>query len=250
MTATARRLRPVGRRAGGIHPAIRAARVDLRLQREAFAGSMILTAGALVLAVLSSELLTAYAPLWAALAWQRYGRGDTTAAVTLVASLGISRADRVRGRVLLVGLESAVLVVVTTIGTVIGTFRGDRVSMAPLTDELGGAPGAVATVVAIAVLPVIALALVAMSVGRECTTRRPGWGMFGITLVVYFAALLVAGLGVAAPAAVVQATVPQPWGTVCAVAIYGVTAALALLLLRSRVRSWIRALNTRGEGAP
>lgn len=243
MTTTAQR-RTSGRVAAWrTGPTVRAARVELRLQLEAFAGSMILAALALVVAIVSTPFLTGLAPLWAALAWQRYGRADVPEAVAFKAALGISPAERVRGRVALVGLETLVLILVATAGTVIGMVRGDGGSMAPLSDALGGPWGAVLTAFCVVLGSITVLSLVGVSVGRECTTRRPGWGMFAISLVVFFGASLLSALVVLLPAEILQAVMPRPWGTVCVVAYLLVAATFALLFLRARVRSWIRGLD-------
>ena len=68
--------------------------MELRLNNGRFGTAIVLCVLCLVLAATVTDALVAVLPIWAALAWYRYGRADTASRAELRASLGLSRAVR------------------------------------------------------------------------------------------------------------------------------------------------------------
>lgn len=241
---------PAGTRRERWHRALRAARIDLSLNADLFSGTMILAVLALLLAVVWTSVLTSLAPLWAALAWQRYGRARSTEGDLLTAGLGVSRAEAIRGRSLLVGFESAVLLVVFVLGDAVSEVLGgdhDGPAIPAMgTDHLG----AVGSVLTTGLAAALTVTLVGLIVGRECTTRRPGWGMFVLSIAVFFgASLLVAGV-VLVPIALVQHRIDAGWATWVSLVLLAAVVAAVVALLRQRIEVWIRALDSRRADGP
>ena len=101
-----------------------ALRTELRLNAGRVATTLILCAAALAWAAIATDQYAGLLTLWAALAWYRYGRADTIEREELRASLGLSRADRVRGRVMLVLAEQAAVVLTVAAGAVLSVGLG------------------------------------------------------------------------------------------------------------------------------
>jgi hypothetical protein len=226
----------------------RALAADLRLNVETFAGTVILSVLALLLALAATDVVSGIAPLWGVLAWYRYGRQDTAARNELWASLGLSRADRVHGRVALVALESVLMVVVSAAGTALTVVGGHTPSMIDGTPTGGDL---VATTIAGIVTTSATMVLAAIVLGRECTTRRPGVSMFVLSILTYIGAAIVLSLigmvvvlplSLAAPAG---AEAAAPW---IAAALSAVVGVIGAFVLRRSMRRWIRELDSRDAG--
>lgn len=221
-----------------------ALRVELGVHRGQYLSSLVLGLVSLLLAALWTDGLSALAPLWAALAWQRHGRDQTAADDDLAAVLGVSRADRIRGRALGIAAESAMLVAVWLLGGVVADLRGHSVGTFGADGLPGNVGGAVVMVCLSALVIVLVLALVGGAVGQECLVRRPGWGMYGITVIVLIGAVIVSALVVLGSGALSGGALPPEW---TALAVLAVVAPLAVLGLRARIRRWIRSLDERRD---
>lgn len=247
-TVTAEDRRRPGRPAGERSPRGRAVIADLRLNRDQIAGTVLLAAGALVVLALGSDLLTSLAPLWAALAWYSLGRADTLEVRALRAGLGISRGDALRARVLVVGGVSALMVLLATIGAAVTAVRDPSSVQPALAIPGGDAGGAAWTCVIDALFCCLVLVFTALSVGRECVTRRPGWGMFGITLLSLVGSAFAAALTTWAPLVLVELAADAPRSAVLtevgAVVVLILELCGAVWLLRRRIRGWIRSLDS------
>ncbi|MGP9538682.1 hypothetical protein ACT3SP_11765 [Brachybacterium sp. AOP43-C2-M15] len=224
--------------------AYRTLATEIRLHPGTAATSLGLCAVTLLVTVLLSDAMVSVLPLWASLAWYRYGRQDTPAREELRASLGLSRADRVRGRVVLIAAETALLLV-TAAACMLIAHALDRATVgASPTVTVAGPPGApVALLVLVGSLySAAALLVVASVVGGECVTRVPGGGLILISLGVHLGAGLLGAAVVGVPLATLQ--IGSATGTVVATAGVLLLAMLLLsLLLRRRLRGWIRQLD-------
>ena len=103
--------------------------MELRLNNGRFGTAIVLCVLCLVLAATVTDALVAVLPIWAALAWYRYGRADTASRAELRASLGLSRADRVRWRVALIGLETLLLLLTSALAPFAVTATGRATSV-------------------------------------------------------------------------------------------------------------------------
>lgn len=231
-------------------PLHRALEIELRLHTPQAGASLVLGALAVVLAATVTDALLAVLPIWAALAWYRYGRADTAERRQLRATLGLSRADAVRGRVALVVTESAGLLIALLLGTTLARLLGDHWTIRPgptvSWSPPPGVPLGVELLISAVHVPLVLL-LTAIVIGGEGVTRRPGRGMLLTGLVVY----LGAGLLAAAPIALVMiavelADVGDGAYVIAASAIAGCCVLLALVL-RRRVRTWIHQLDSAGS---
>src|SRR5699024_2806682 len=101
-----------------------AVRTELRLNSVRALTTAMLCAAALIWAAVSTAHFNGLLTLWAALAWYRYGRADGVEREELRASLGLSRADRIRGRVVLVLAERAAVVATVAAGAVFSVALG------------------------------------------------------------------------------------------------------------------------------
>lgn len=227
----------------------RALAADLRLNLTTVGGMIALAVLAILLSAFAASLTAFFCLVWAVLAWYRYGRTGSAQRDLLLAGMGLSRADRVRGRVALVGIESAMLWAAWLICTVVGLRTAGPDDLSP---DLVEHP--VLTTISGALAVILILLIVALLVGRECVVRRPGWGMFGLSLLSGMGAAIIAGIISAASIAALTGS----WNVLLAVrpstAWISATALVVLilltaLLLRSRVRAWIRALDAGGETA-
>lgn len=219
-------------------------RVEFGMHRGQYLSTLVLALLSLLIAVLWTDALTALAPLWAALAWQRHGRDRTAADDDLAAALGVSRADRIRGRALGIAAESAMLVAVWLLGGIVADLRGHSAGTFGVGGLPSGVGGAVVMVCLSALVIVLVLALVGGVVGQECLVRRPGWGMYGITVIVLIGASIVSALVVLGAGALSGGALPPEW---TALAVLAVVAPLAVLGLRARIRRWIRELDERRD---
>ena len=224
-----------------------AVRTELRLNSVRALTTAMLCATALIWAALSTDQFNGLLTLWAALAWYRFGRADTIEREELRASLGLSRADRVRGRVVLVLAEQAVVVTTVTVGAVLSVALGR--------DSTGGAAPFVYSgdptgpqlwiVLAGALFSSISLLVTGLVVGGDCTTRRPGRSLAVLSLLSYF----LVGLLLTIPLLLMSLTLSiDPWdgsfGTPVIARLLAAAVLALLLLLRARARRWIRELDS------
>lgn len=226
--------------------------IELRLQAAQIGTSAVLGVLAVVLAATVTDGLLAVLPIWAALAWYRHGRADTVERRQLRATLGLSRADAVRGRVALIAAESAGLLLCLLLGTVLARLLAHRSSVLPGPTVSWSPPPGVPLGVELATAAAhvaLILLLTAVAIGGEGVTRRPGRSMLLTGLVVY----LGAGLLVAAPLGLVIAAVELDGGGagphLLVTAGIAACAVLLTLVLRRRVRVWIRQLDSAGAAA-
>lgn len=230
-------------------PLHRALEIELRLNTAQIGMSTVLGALSVALAATVTDGLLAVLPIWSALAWYRYGRADTAERRQLRATLGLSRADAVRGRVALIATESAGLLLALLLGTALArlvaghstVLPGPTVSWSPAP----GVPLGVELLMAAVHVPLV-LTLTALVIGGEGVTRRPGRSMLLIGLVVYVGA----GLLVAAPLALILLAVEQGGDSTGAYLLVAagmaVCTALLALGLRRRAGAWIRQLDSSG----
>lgn len=233
-------------------PLHRTLEIELRMQTAQIGISAVLGALSVVLAATITDGLLGLLPIWAALAWYRHGRADTADRRQLRAALGLSRADAVRGRVALIAVESAGLILCLMLGTVLARLLAHRSTVLPgPTVSWAPPPGMPLGVelLTAAAHVILVLLLTAVVMGGEGVTRRPGRGVLLTGLVVY----LGAGLLVAVPLVLVMAAVQlDGLGTGAQLLLAaGIAAcdALLALVLRRRVRVWIRQLDSAGAPA-
>src|SRR5699024_1978830 len=160
----------------------------LRLNSVRALTTVLLCAAALIWAAISTDQFNGLLTLWAALAWYRYGRADGIEREELRASLGLSRADRIRGRVVLVLAEQAAVVATVAAGAVfsVALGRDSAGGAAPFTlsgDPMGPQLG---IVLAGALFSMICLLVTGLVVGGDCTTRRPGRSLAVLSILTYF----------------------------------------------------------------
>jgi hypothetical protein len=231
-------------------PIPQAMTMELRLNGGRFGLSMALCALSVVLAATVTDALASVLPLWAALAWYRYGRADTAERAELRALLGLSRADRVRGRVALIGLETLILLLATVLAPLAATATGLGVSVTPgPTFTLSGPPGLPGVLLALTgtLQAALVLTLTAIAAGGDCVVRRPARSMAVLSIVVYLGAGLLSSMLIGVP--LVAAELSSSAATTQLLVSAGVAGLLAvtLLVLRRRVRAWIDRLDS---GAP
>lgn len=224
-----------------------ALRTELRLNAGRFATTLVACAAMLFWAVLDSDQLSGILTLWAALAWYRYGRADTIERDELRASLGLSRADRVRGRVLLVLAEQAVVVLTVAASAVVSVLLGRETAGGAAPFSFSGDPSGSQLWIVLAgtLFSTVVLLATGMGVGGECTRRRPGRSVAVLSVLTYF----VAGVLLSIPLLLVMIVLNvDPWdgtlGTPVTAAVLVVAALLLLLGLRARARCWIRELDS------
>ncbi|GAA1490062.1 hypothetical protein [Brachybacterium sacelli] len=225
----------------------RALVVDLRLNADRFGGTLVTCGLFLLLSVVLTDAFAGLLPLWAALAWYRYGRADTVERKELRVSLGMSRADRVRGRVTLIALESLVILLVAGAASLLATALGNGSSLAGTMASTAIPSGAalvlesVITTLGAAVI----LLLVGIWVGGDCLTHRPGRSMAVLSVLLFGLTAVLGGSVLSLPLVVlttfgVDETVPSllaPLGLL-------VVVVLLALLLRARMHAWIRQLDS------
>lgn len=219
----------------------RAVGVEARLHADQLRGMAILSVISLLLACFVSDFFSSLAVVWAALGWYRWGRTDSPERGALIAALGISRAARLRARVLLVVAESAALVMVGAGGGLLRWWNGD-----PVNALLATGSTSVLSQLGLYVLgTVLNLLVVAVCVGRECMTRTPSRWMSGVTLLVYLAGMIISAVLTGVTGWVRQEgermSLLSPTGWSIAIALGMVV--LLTVVLRQRVGAWVRSLN-------
>lgn len=225
----------------------RALMVDLRLNEDRFAGTLVSCGLCLILTAVLTDGFAALLPLWAALAWYRYGRADTVEQNELRASLRMSRADRVRGRVALIALETLVILLTVGVATLVGEALGNGAGLAePAVDV--GVPRWFAVVLetVIAMLSSAGiLLLVGIWIGGDCLTRRPGRSVAVLSVVTYALAALLGAFIFSFPLMVLS-RIDLPVVLTSLLAPLGLllVVVLLVLLLRARLRSWTRQLDS------
>ena len=227
-----------------------AVRAELRLNSVRALTTVLLCAAALIWAAISTDQFNGLLTLWAALAWYRYGRADGIEREELRASLGLSRADRIRGRVVLVLAEQAAVVATVAAGAVfsVALGRDSAGGAAPFTlsgDPMGPQLG---IVLAGALFSMICLLVTGLVVGGDCTTRRPGRSLAVLSILTYF----LVGLLLTIPLLLVSLILSRdPWdgafGTPVVAGLLVGTVVALLVALRARVRRWIPALDSTAE---
>jgi hypothetical protein len=228
-------------------PLRKAMLMELRLNSSRFGTAVALCVLCLVLSATITDALVAALPIWAALAWYRYGRADTASRAELRASLGLSRADRVRGRVALIGLETLLLLLTAALAPFATTATGRVVSVEPgPTFTVQGPPGLPQAVLVGVGLAMSALVLVitAIVVGGDCLTHRPAWSMGVLSFVVYLGAGMLCSAAIGVPTVALELGEVSLGGYLLVGVGVLVLLAAALLVLRRRVRRWIRALDS------
>ena len=221
--------------------------MELRLNNGRFGTAIVLCVLCLVLAATVTDALVAVLPIWAALAWYRYGRADTASRAELRASLGLSRADRVRGRVALIGLETLLLLLTSALAPFAVTATGRAISVNPgPTFTVQGPPGLPQAALVGVGLAMSALVLVitAIVVGGDCLTNRPARSMAVLSIVVYLGAGMLCSVLVGVPLMAFELGEASLGSYLLVGAGEMVLLAAALLVLRRRVRRWIRALDS------
>lgn len=211
---------------------------ELRLNAGRLAGTLIACALALLLALLFTDEFSGLLVLWAVLGWYRYGRADTIEREELRASLGLSRADRVRGRVVLIGIEHAAVLLTVAVGATFSVLVGRETAGGGAPFSVTGAPteSQIPIIVAGALFSACGLVLAGILVGGECTMRRPGRSIAVLSILVYF----LAGLTLTGPMALLGLILGFGFGenitaTVVGGGVYLVLLGALLLVLRARV---------------
>lgn len=249
MTTTDTSRAPATRPGDAPRPGL-ALRTELRLNAGRAAITLLACAVALVWAAISTDQFSGVLTLWAALAWYRYGRADTIEREELRASLGLSRADRVRARVVLVLAEQAAVVTTVAACAVLSVRLGRASTGGAAPFSFSGDPSGpqLWIVLAGALFSAISLLGAGVVVGGDCTTRRPARSMAVLSLLTYF----LVGLLLTIPLLLVTIVMNiDPWGgtlgTQVTAGLLAVAVLALMLALRTRVRRWIRALDSSPE---
>lgn len=225
----------------------RAFLVDLRLNIRTATATLFTCAISLVLAAFFTDGFAGLLPIWAALAWYRYGRGDTIDRQELRASLGTTRADRVRGRVALIAAESVVILLAMGAATLITVALGHDSTGAGPTFKVSTGPGVstlVTTVIAV-LYAGLALLLTGILMGADCLTRRPGWDAAVLSVLIYFLAGLLGAFVMMLPLMLLTwSRVDDLVGAALAIAVLLGAFVVLTVVLRSRMRTWIRQLDS------
>ena len=224
-----------------------ALRTELWLNAGRTATTLAACAAVLLWAALVSDQLSGILTLWAVLAWYRYGRADTIEREELRASLGLSRADRVRGRVVLVLAEQAVVVLTVAASAVLSVQLGRDTTGGAAPFSFSGDPSGsqLWIVLAGALFSTTILLATGIIVGGDCTTRRPGRSLAVLSVLTYF----LVGVLLSLPLMLVTIVMNvDPFdgmrATVVLVIPFAVAVFTLLLGLRARARRWIRELDS------
>lgn len=224
-----------------------ARRVELRLNASRVATTAILCAAALVWAALVSDQYMGLLTLWSVLAWYRYGRADTIERDELRASLGLSRADRVRGRVGLILAEQTAVVLTVAAGAVLSVLLGRETAGAAAPFSFSGDPsGPQLWIMAAGTLfSALALLLTGIVVGGECVVRRPGRSVAVLSILAY----VLIGILLSMPLLLISIILSvDPWDGSLGSVVTTVVSVVAVLLLglglRAMSRRWIRELDS------
>ena len=228
----------------------RALRTELRLNGGRVAGTLVACAVALLWALLAEDQLAGLLVLWAALGWYRYGRTDTVEREELRASLGLSRADRVRGRLLVIGVEHAAVILTVAGGALISVLLGRETGGGAAPFSFTGDPSdpQIPIMLTGALFSMVVLVISGALVGGECTVRRPGRSMAWLSILTY----VLVGVLLSIPAMltnVLAGVEPgSSLGTAVQVGSLVIGLAIALLWLRAAARRWIRDLDSGRRG--
>ncbi|AXK44383.1 hypothetical protein [Brachybacterium saurashtrense] len=224
-----------------------AVRTELRLNAGRVATTLIACAAVLLWASISTDRFAGVLTLWAALAWYRYGRADTIERDELRASLGLSRADRVRGRVVVVLAEQAAVILTVAASAAVSVLLGRETAGGAAPFSFSGDPSGSQLWIVLAgtLFSTVVLLATGMAVGGDCTRRRPGRSVAVLSVLTYF----VAGVLLSIPLLLMMIVLNvDPWdgtlGTPVTAAVLVVAALLLLLGLRARTRRWIRELDS------
>lgn len=224
---------------------------ELRLNAGRVATTLIACAVALLLALALTDQYAGLLTIWAALAWYRYGRADTIERDQLRASLGLSRADTVRARLVLIVGEHAAVIATVAAGALISVLLGRETAGGAAPFSVAGDPSdpQISIVLVGALFSAVTLLLTGILVGGECTVRRPGRSMAVLSVVVYF----LAGLLLTIPVMLTGISLGLEFGSgELATVIFGALLAVAgvalAVVLRARARSWIRDLDSGRAG--
>ena len=224
-----------------------ALRTELRLNAGRLATTLAACAAALLGAALFTDQLSGVLTLWAVLAWYRYGRADTIEREELRASLGLSRADRVRGRVLLVLAEQAVVVLTVAASAVLSVQLGRATAGGAAPFSFTGDPSGSQLWIVLAgmLFSMTTLLATGIIVGGDCTTRRPGRSIALLSVLTYFL------VGVLLSLPLMLATIVMnidefdgALGTLVTAGLFALAALALLLGLRATARRWIRELDS------
>lgn len=224
-----------------------ALRTELRLNAGRVATTLILCAAALAWAAISTDEYSGLLTLWAALAWYRYGRADTIEREELRASLGLSRADRVRSRVVLILAEQAAVILTVAVGSVLSVRLGRESVGGAAPFSFSGDPSGpqLWIVLAGALFSAMALLGTGIVVGGDCTTHRPARSIAVLSILTYF----LVGILLTIPLLLMTIVMNvDPWdgtlGTPVTVVLLSAAILALLLWLRARARRWIRELDS------
>ena len=224
-----------------------AVRTELRLNAGRVVTTLIACAVVLLWAAISTDQFAGVLTLWAVLAWYRYGRADTIEREELRASLGLSRADRVRGRVVVVLAEQAAVVLTVAGGALLSVQLGRETAGGAAPFSFTGNPSGpqLGIVLAGTLFSAMALLGTGIVVGGDCIVRRPGRSVAVLSVPVYFLIGVLFSLPLMLTMIVQNA---DPWeggiGTTVMVALFVAAVILLLLGLRARARRWIRELDS------
>lgn len=225
---------------------------ELRLNSGRLVTTLTVCAAALLLALVLTDQYAGWLTIWAALAWYRYGRADTIERAQLRASLGLSRADTVRARLVLIGAEHAAVIGTVAAGGLLSVLLGRETAGGAAPFSVAGDPSdpQVPIVLVGALFSAVTLLLTGTLVGGECTVQRPGRSMAVLSVVIY----VLAGVLLTIPLMLMGLTLgfgfesDQLATVIFALALALVGIVLALVL-RARVRGWIRDLDSGPAGA-
>lgn len=189
--------------------------------------------------------------LWTALAWYRYGRTDTVDRKELRASLGLSRADGVRGRLFMIGVEHAVVILTVVGSALISVLLGRETAGGAAPFSFTGDPSdpQIPIVLTGALFSAVAVVLTGALVGGECIMRRPGRSMAVLSVLTYFlvGVLLSIPVGLATVLVGVQSGIGQ--GPAVLAGSLLICLVVALLWLRASARRWVQALDSGRTGS-
>lgn len=242
-----------GQRVQRIRRFVRTAVVaELRLNSGRLAATLIACAAALLLALILTDQYAGVLTIWVALAWYRYGRADTIERDQLRASLGLSRADTVRARLVLIGAEHVAVIATVAAGAAVSVLLGRETAGGAAPLSVTGDPSGpqISILLVGALFSAVTLLLTGILVGGECTIRRPARSMAVLSVLIYF----LAGMLLSIPVMLMGIPLGIEFGSgPAATLMFGALVAVVgvglAFVLHARVRSWIRALDSGPVGA-
>lgn len=221
--------------------------MEFRLNSGRFGFSMALCVVSVAAAATVTDGLMTVLPFWAALAWFRYGRADTIERAELRAGLGLSRGDRVRGRVALIGVESIILLLTSEIWLLTAPVLDFGTTVRPgATFGISGPPDLSELVIVLVgtVQAAFVLLITAIVVGGDCVTHRPARSMAVLSILVYLGAGLLSTVVVGLPLGMLELSGGPEMPYLVAGAGTVVVIAVLVLVLRRRIRAWIGLLDS------